>query len=443
MIDDDLDQPEDFEKEHVEKPSLKEIWDNNPPLKLVAIVLGAAVLLGVYVVFFNKPEDNSHSKLHLYEMGTAKQVPGKDQVDPAYRKALEEANKKDAEEKAKHGESHLDVPIAIANNGGLEIPKMPETPRSDVLEEWKRVADAGRMKAAKEAVDEENAAPAPEVVPMVQPIRPQEVKQDPNMSKRIAEQMRVIIAAQVPPKSAYLGVTNEESPYTIQKREKQKETYLKGTEGASGTAGAAGTSTDAGAAASAETSTKTIVAAGSIAYAQLLTTLNSDLPGPVLAQMLSGPFAGGRLIGKLTVNQDCQCLVISFKTVVKDTVSYKIDAVALDESTTLAGVNATSVDNHYMVRYVLPAAASFLTGYSQALSQTGQTETATSGVGTQTATSAPSPKQSIFAGITSASQAIGNDLNKGAQRPVTIVIAKGTTMGVFFTDTVTTKDATK
>ena len=66
------------------------------------------------------------------------------------------------------------MPIAIANNGGLEIPKMPEQPKSDVLEEWKRVADAGRMRAAKEAVDEENQAPAPEVVPMVQPIRPQE-----------------------------------------------------------------------------------------------------------------------------------------------------------------------------------------------------------------------------------------------------------------------------
>ena len=53
LIDDDLDAPEDFEKEHVEKPSLKEIWDNNPPLKLVAIVLGAAVILRhIYNILF-------------------------------------------------------------------------------------------------------------------------------------------------------------------------------------------------------------------------------------------------------------------------------------------------------------------------------------------------------------------------------------------------------
>ena len=46
MIDDDVDAPEDFEKEPVEKPSLREVWENNPALKLVAIVAGGAVLLG-------------------------------------------------------------------------------------------------------------------------------------------------------------------------------------------------------------------------------------------------------------------------------------------------------------------------------------------------------------------------------------------------------------
>lgn len=436
MIDDDLDEPEDFEKEHVEKPSLKEIWDNNPPLKIVALVLGAAVLLGLYVIF-HQGDELAHSKMRLSEIATAKQVPGKDQVDPEYRKAMEEANKRDAEEKAKHGGSHIDQPIAIANGGGLEIPKMPEPPRSDVLDEWKRVADQGRMKAAKEAVDEESAAPAPEIVPRVQPIRAQEVKEDPNLQKLIEQQMRVIIAAQSPPKSTLITITPEVSPYEVQKKASE----------ASKTANAAnigkGATGGASAVASAATQDKVIVPAGSIAYAQLITELDSDVPGPVLAQVLSGPFTDGRLIGKIDVNQDCGCLVITFKTVVKDTVSYKIDAIALDENTTLAAVDATDIDHHYFVRYVLPAAASFLTGYSQALSQTGSTQTATSGVGTETSAPPPSPKQSIFAGITTSSQAIGNDLNAAAQRPPTIIIAKGTTMGVFFTETVTTKDAGK
>ena len=442
MIDnnDDLDSPEDFEKEErPEKPSLKEIWDNNPPLKIVAVVLLLILGLGAYILFSS--DEAKVSKIHV--VASAKQVPGEKEVDPAYRKAMEEANKQDAEARTRTGESHVDIPIAIPGSGGLQVPKMPEQPRSDVLEEWKRVAEAGRMKAAKEAVDEENQAPAPEVVPLVQPIRPQEIKPDPNLSKRLADQMRIILAQQQPQKSEKVVITTEESPY-VMKKNKDKEEAKANAVSAGANAGAnAGNGTTAGGPTGAVSGNKVIVSAGSIAYAQLLNTLNSDLPGPVLAQILSGPFTGGRLIGKLTVNQDCECLVIEYKTIVKDTVSYKINAIAMDENTTLTGVDASEVDHHYFMRYVLPAAASFLTGYSQALSQTGTTQTATAGVGTQTAQPAPSPKQSIFAGITTATQSIGNDLSKGADRPPTIVIAQGTTMGVFFTDTVTTGDAGK
>jgi len=436
MIDehDDLDTPEDFEKEHAEKPSLKEIWDNNPPLKIIAIVLALVVALGAYVVFSS--EEGAPSKIHVTP--TARQTPAEKDVDPEYRKRMEDANRKDAEEKANKGLSHVDIPIAIANNGGLKVPPMPEAPRSDVLEEWKRVADAGRMKAAKEAVDEENQAPAPEVVPLVQPIRPQEVKPDPNLAKHFAEEMRALTNAQTPKPSDLKVITAEESPYKVMKTEKAAQAKLAATGGVGTDNGANGTGTTGS-----TTDKKVLVAAGSIAYAQLITTLNSDLPGPVLAEMLSGPFTGGRLIGKLTANQDCQCMALEFKTVVKDTVSYKIDAVALDENTTLPGVEATDVNHHYFSRYVLPAAASFLTGYSSALSSTGQNQTAVQGVGVATSTPPPSPKQSLFAGITSAATAIGTDLSKDASKAPTIIIAQGTTMGVFFTNTVTTGDAGK
>jgi intracellular multiplication protein IcmE len=160
----------------------------------------------------------------------------------------------------------------------------------------------------------------------------------------------------------------------------------------------------------------------------------------VLAQVLSGPFAGGRIIGKIAVTDEY--MVINFTRIVKDTVSYKISAVALDENTTLAG-QATDVDHHYFVRIILPAAASFLTGYSSSLSQTDQTSTAVSGVGTTTAAPQATTKQSLYKGVDTASQNVSSVLNAAATRPITVIIAKGTTMGVFFTDTVTTKDAEK
>src|SRR5690606_9021030 len=59
-----------------------------------------------------------------------------------------------------------------------------------------------------------------------------------------------------------------------------------------------------------------IIPAGNIAYGQLLNALNSDIPGPVLVHVLSGPFSGGRALGQFQVSQDY--LVLTFKAIVKD-----------------------------------------------------------------------------------------------------------------------------
>lgn len=439
MIDDDLDAPEDFENEHEKgpegghspRPSLREIWDNNPSLKIVAMVGVLVVGFGIYMLF--STSESTPTKLNVNP--TSKTIPGSSLLDTEYHAAIDQANQAHANQAAQEGSSHIDIPTAVNGGSAIKPPTAPEAKNPDVLEEWKKIAESSRLKQAKDAIDEENQAPAPEVVPKVEAIRPQEVKQDPNLSRHLMEQMRDIIGKQTIGKATTLSITKEDSVYEAAKKAQADNAKL---------ASAANTATHTNnntSTASSGSTNRVIVAAGTIDYAQLLTQLNSDLPGPVLAQVLSGPFTGGRLIGKLTANDECECLAIEFKEVVKDTVSYKIDAYGVDQNTTLTGIDATSVDHHYFVRYVLPAAASILTGYSQAASQVGQTQTATAGVGTETATATANERQSIFAGLTTGSQAIGNDLNKDANRPTTIVVAEGTTMGVLFIDTVTTKDA--
>jgi intracellular multiplication protein IcmE len=438
MIDnDDIDAPEDFGAAPEEKPSLKEAWENNPMLKLAAIVLGVVVLGGGYMIFFPKDsEEAQHAKVRLPD-ATAKQIPGQQPVDDKYKEALEQVNKKNAAEQMRTGGSALPIPIATAKNGGLQVPEMPEKPKSDVLAEWRKAQEANRLKAAKDAVEEEGGAPTTDVVPMPTPIRPQQtMKQDPNASKRLTEQMRVIIAAQVPTLPRWVEITKEDSPYTELKKE-EEEQRLKEASAASAqlmSSGGSGT-TDA-----TKDTARAIVPAGSIAYAQLLTELNSDIQGPVLAQILSGPFAGGRVIGKIEVKDEY--MVINFTRIVKDTVSYKMSGVALDENTTLAG-QATDVDHHYFVRVILPAAAKFIEGYGSAVAQTGTTVSQTDGGGQVAEQPTASPKQSIYKGIEESSKKLSDILDENAKRPVTVKIAKGTTMGVFFTESVTTKDAEK
>jgi len=438
----DVDAPEEPENLPPARPSLREMWDNNPILKPAAIVLVVVLSIGGYMTF-SKDDNLSKSIVRLSET-IAKQVPGQQELDPAYRKALEESNKKAAEAAALSGGSALPTPIGTSKIGELDIPAMPEKLKFDPLSEWRKATEGNPAdeqtacppKRCFEAVASPAAKALSEsdIVPMLQPIRPQQqLKPNPKAVQLLADQMRTIVAAQAPAGSNLAVLTTKISLYTKQQNQIQEDAKLKAA--AAATAAAAGTG-------GTEALAQTIVPAGSIAYVQLLNELNSDVKGPVLAQILSGPFAGGRAIGKMETKMGfSEYMVLTFNRVVKDAVSYGVNGIAMDENTTLTG-QATDVDHHYFMRIVLPAAAAFIEGYSSALAETGSSTTQTA-ASTTTSGTAPSAEESVYKGVEEASKSVSNMLAKGADRPVTVIIAKGTAMGMLFLDPVTTKDAGK
>lgn len=111
------------------------------------------------------------------------------------------------------------------------------------------------------------------------------------------------------------------------------------------------------------------VRAGTTVPAKLITPLNSDAPGPVLAEITSGPLAGARLIGTMSVAKNS--LLVSFTTISKPgwPSTYSVGAVGMsvDRSTALA----TDVNNHYVQKYFGLLAGSFIEGYGDAMSQQG------------------------------------------------------------------------
>ena len=448
--DDDINVTEDFEKEFVEKASLKEVWDNNPMLKLAALVLVGVIFIGSFMIFFSDDDDTDQIKVTLrgVQTGNLTQVPGQEDLDPAYKAALEEKNRKEAEEAARTGKSALPVPTSPAKIGGIDVPEMPMMPdslKTDVLLEWRKAAEAKRTRYAQNAIEEESGGEMlPEGVPMVKPIRPKQIgefgsagaasnsKEDSEFIKNMSEQMRVIVMAQAPVEGSILNITKKNSLYVVQKNEEAElKNKLKKVSGSASRSEIGKNK---------QIDKQVIVPSGAIAYAQLLTAVNSDIKGPALAQILSGPFAGGRVIGKVDVKDEY--IVIEFFRIIKDTVSYSISGIALDENTTLAG-QATDVDHHYFVRVILPAAAAFVEGYGSAVAKTGTTVTQIAGGGQAMTQPKPDVKESIYKGIEESSSVISEILEEGSERPITVHIAKGTTMGIFFIDSVTTKDVEK
>ena len=121
------------------------------------------------------------------------------------------------------------------------------------------------------------------------------------------------------------------------------------------------------------------VRAGTIVPAVLLTPINSDVPGPVVAQIVSGPLAGARVLGNFQATE--KQVVVRFETLSMpgQPRSFGINAYAVNEG--LGTGLATDVDNHYLRRYGLLLAAGFMEGYGRAISRSGTTTHVTDGGG--------------------------------------------------------------
>lgn len=162
-----------------------------------------------------------------------------------------------------------------------------------------------------------------------------------------------------------------------------KQPKVTNADGASGASGASasgsaasggGNMAAAGGSDKASSSVKgaSFVRAGTVIPAVLLTPINSDTPGPVLAEITSGPLAGARLLGTFRASRNQVVLTFNQISMRSQPASFKVQAYAVDANTFSPGL-ATDVNNHYLVKYGLLAASEFISGYGKAVGQQGTT----------------------------------------------------------------------
>ncbi|NDC56748.1 MAG: hypothetical protein EBZ69_08095, partial [Alphaproteobacteria bacterium] len=178
---------------------------------------------------------------------------------------------------------------------------------------------------------------------------------------------------------------------------------------------------------------RAIVPAGTVNYAQMLVEANSDVPGPIMAQILSGPLKGGRAIGKFEYLEDY--LIITFDLINYKGRDYSVDALALDPDTTLGGM-ATETDARYFKRLVLPAAASFVSALGTSLASGGTTTTVSDGAVISTRAE-QGLEDGLFEGMGAAANRVGQFLDEEAAKTKPLVrVATGTPLGLFFVKSV-------
>ncbi len=179
---------------------------------------------------------------------------------------------------------------------------------------------------------------------------------------------------------------------------------------------------------------RVLIPAGRGVYAHPILALSSDQTSPVVLQADTGPIAGDRMIGSFAKQNDR--LVIHVNTIVHDGQEIGVDGLVTSPDTMEAGV-ASDVDQHYLSRFLLPAAAAFVAGLGQAIEQTSNTAAVISPFGGATTSTHLNIDQQLGVAAGAAASQIGATLNQAAPKGPTISLEANVAVGVMFLSNVT------
>jgi intracellular multiplication protein IcmE len=389
--------------------SLGDMWRNNPLVKVGVIAGGLITVIGA-IVLFGGGEDPALTSV-VRGGNTASQAPGTGEVSDVYRQAVEDVNAQRQEEAIRTGTSAMptpiDTPIARLNIGD------DSSAEEDPLERWRRIQEERNRRN--------------------QQVREQVPTEDPNLqlinqlAQAMSQQMEELLTAS---DQAYQPMQVDITPADFVQAQRLAEFEAQQQ--------AAIAQQEALLANPDPETVDIIVPVGTLGYGQLITEANSDADNAILAQLVSGPLAGSRLIGSFEIEDDF--LVLTFNTIVVDGIAQSADILALEPSTTAPGL-VTDINRRYFRRIILPAAAGFIQGVGSAIAETGSTNVTVSGDTVIQEEEDLDLREELFSGVESAAETIGGILTEEANDVEPLIrVAAGTPLGLLFLTPVVEND---
>ncbi len=396
------------------RSTLGDLWRNNAFVKIGVIFFGLALLIAIFMIFGGEKEKVNPSAMRKGSDVT--EAPGgSEEMSDAIIKATEDDNTRKLEQALRQNDSFVPIPT---NSTKGQIPFKPAKPDGeDPLERWRRLQEEKVDRAAVKKKDE--------------PVEPEVDTRTPAiqaLSEAMSQQMESILSNQKINGAQVTSIADLEYLEGLQKKEDDR------------LAAELKKRNDAIASSNNENeidSDAILLPAGTIEYAQLITEANTDVPGPILAQVLTGPFKGARLIGSFEETYDY--LTLNFNTIVLDGVDYSANGVAIDPDTSLPGV-VTDIDRRYFTRVVLPVAAEFVSGFATAISESGQTTVVISGDGgiTETTSNSNDNDQEVASGVATAGKELSSIIQEiKDNNPQLLRVRAGTPIGILFVEAVT------
>jgi intracellular multiplication protein IcmE len=172
-----------------------------------------------------------------------------------------------------------------------------------------------------------------------------------------------------------------------------------------------------------------LIPAGRGVYAHPVLALSSDETSPAVFQADSGPIAGDRMTGSFS--KQANRLIIHISSIIHHGEAISCDGVVIAPDTMEASV-ATGVDEHYVARFALPAAAAFVAGLGQAIEQTSNTTAVLSPLGGVTTTTRLNIPQQLGVAAGAAASQLATVINQEAPRGPTISLETNVGVGIMF-----------
>ena len=409
-VDDDLDIDESFDEFDQKDKSLGQIVKESTLAKVGIVLVGALVLYLVFSAFSGSSTNVQPSR--VTEAPNIAPSPTDTNVSETYRAEIEEQNEQIIEKALQTGQSA--IPFEFENEVGIVSTPEAEVEEEDPLQRWRRLQEE---RLERELEQRET------IIPRDDPEIQQRSEALEQLSGIFSQQMASILDSRGSPSSAAQNLTPND--FIIRKNQLAEEALTSATLTSEENINASLVN-------------QIILPAGEIIYAQTLLEANSDIPGPVLAEIVTGPLKGSRILGTFEVQDEY--LTLNFDTAILNDQSISIDAIAVNPKTSLTGM-ASDVDHRYLERILLPAAAAFVEGFASAVAQQDNSVIVLEGGTTVDDQEDPSNDQEVALGVEEAGSEIREIIDEAIDDiEVRVKIYAGTPIGILFLEPVTGAD---
>lgn len=340
---------------------------NNPKQRNIYFLsIGAVVVLvgaGLYFASKNNTPQGS-SGASITSAPTVNVIPGSS-TNPEYNKTVIKSNQDDANKALNNGGSF--VPVLTNDKSITDKSMIDEIERQRKIDDEKNRIAAEKSKAEQDALrmEDEKARAA-----LVQPTMPVNTVSATTVTTQtmVAPVKREKYSAD----DALLISTLSGAWHT--KSSSAEFDYAK--QKANNEVAASSSSNNAQSATTAASANAVVpyAKAGTIFNAILESSIDSDEPSPVLARIVSGDLKGTRLIGSVQTVGEKVLIQFTTANIPQLGSSVKLSSYAVDPNTSRTAL-ADNVNHHYILKYGVLLASSFLGGYADAISRQNTTTT--------------------------------------------------------------------